>query len=46
MDIVKGVNVIKYGLLIGYVLVDIAVGVYVYVYNMCMNLSDLDQYCY
>lgn len=42
MDIVKGVNVIKYGLLIGYVLVDIVVGVYVYVYNMCMNLSDLD----
>lgn len=46
MNIVKGVNVIKYGLLIGYVLVDIVVGEYVYVYNMCMNLSDLDQYCY
>lgn len=44
--IVKGENVVKYGLLIGYVLVDIVLGEYVYVYNMCINFSDFDVYCY
>ncbi len=45
-DIAKGANVIKYGLLIGYALADIAAGEHVHAHNTRTNLSDLDQYRY
>ncbi len=46
IPIMKGENVVKYGLPIGHALADIAPGEYIHSHNTRTNLSDLDEYSY